>query len=151
MKTIKFTPIEELNHLYEIFGRGNHAALFQLLTDTLNVLHNRSQMLLSLVAICLTITGFSGPAIAATGPVERIFLGFGLVFVLLSALIILVGPLQIRWATEERAASLDEALVRLIGRRNQRTQRYHAASVCLILGLSGYVIAVLAFLLQAKA
>jgi len=148
--TTKLTPAEELNHLYTIFGRTHHATLFQLLTDALNVLHNRSQMLLSLIAICLTITGFSGPSIAATGPIERIFLGLGLGFVLISALIILVGPLQIRWATEERAASLDDALIRLIERRNKRTRRYHAASACLIVGLSGYVIAVLAFLLQAK-
>ncbi|HPF99089.1 MAG TPA: hypothetical protein PLE77_03410 [Kiritimatiellia bacterium] len=150
IKTINFTPPEELNHLYEIFGQGNHAALFQLLTDSLNILHNRSQMLLSLIAICLTITGFSGPSIAAVGPAERLFLGLGLTFVLASALIILVGPLQIRWATEERAEDLNQALTRLIERRNQRTRRYHLATFCLIVGLSGYVAALLAFLLQAK-
>ena len=69
---------------------------------------------------------------------------------LASALIILVGPLQIRWATEERAEDLNQALTRLIERRNQRTRRYHLATFCLIVGLSGYVAALLAFLLQAK-
>ena len=145
----KLTPEEELRYLHELYGADNHARLVTLLTDALNVLQSRSQMLLSLIAICLTITGFSGRQIAAANLFARTGIGVGLAFVLLSALIILVGPLRIEWATQMRSGSVEESLLLLIRRRNARSARYHAASVFLILGLTGYVASVLEYLFLA--
>jgi hypothetical protein len=144
----KLTPKEELHYLYELYGAGDHAKIYTILTDALNVLHSRSQMLLSLIAICLTITGFSGRQIAAANLFAKTGIGFGLAFVLVSALIILVGPLRIEWATQMRAGSVGETLLLLIERRNNRTTRYHLASVFLIIGLTGYVASVLEYLFQ---
>lgn len=144
----KLTPREELRYLYELYGAGDHARIYTILTDALNVLQSRSQMLLSLIAICLTITGFSGRQIAAANLFARIGIGFGLAFVLLSALIILVGPLRIEWATQIRAGNIEESLLLLIERRNKRTFRYHMASIFLIIGLTGYVVSVLEYLFQ---
>ena len=44
--------------------------------------------------------------------------------------------------------TIRESLIHLIVRRNERTTKYHLASTCLIIGLSGYVGSVLGYLLQ---
>ena len=43
----KLTPREELRYLYELYGEGDHARIYTILTDALNVLQTRSQMLLN--------------------------------------------------------------------------------------------------------
>jgi uncharacterized Tic20 family protein len=105
-------------------------------------------MLLGLVTICLTITGFSGPKVAESGPWSRFFVFVGVIAVLLSALFVLCGPLQIRWMTQYREDALDATLVQLLRRRNHRTALYHLAVTCLLIGLTGYVLSFAAFLLK---
>ena len=141
----KLTPVEELAYLKEIYG-DNPEKILAWVTNAYDVLQQRSAMLLSLVAVVLTITGFSGPTIAASGPVSRFCIGYGLALVLCSALMILAGPLQLRWATQWRGDSMDESLVNLIRRRNARTLKYHGAFALLCLGLTGYVGSLIAFL-----
>ncbi len=143
----KLTPIQELKYLRDIYGVDQNDKLYTHLADSFKVLQTRSQLLLSLVTICLTITGFSGPKIASSGLVSRYAIVFGLGFVLFSALVLLLGPLQLRWCTQNRAGTIDESLAMLIGQRNSRTTKYHIASTCLIIGLTGYVISVIYFLL----
>ncbi len=146
IKLRKLKPAEELSYLREVHGDEN-AKLFSLLIGHFEVLQSRAQMLLSLIAICLTITGFSGPQIAASSVQARMLLAFGLSFVLLAALILVMGPLQLRWGTQRRADTVSLSLEALIERRNARTDRYHVASVVLVLGLSGYMGSLLTFLL----
>ena len=139
-------PSEELAYLKEIHG-DDKSRLFSVLIGHLEVLQSRAQMLLSLIAICLTITGFSGPQIAQSGAAAQTLLGVGLSFVLSAALLLVMGPLQLRWGTQRRAESVDESLVALIERRNSRTKRYHIASVVLVIGLSGYMGSLLTFMM----
>ena len=144
----KRTPQEELDHLKDIYrGEDQTAKLYDNLTDSFKVLQNRAQMLLSLITITLTITGFSGPRIAASSLVARISIASGLILVLLSALILMAGPLRLRWCTRLRSSSIDQSLLKLIQQRNTRTRRYHLASVSLVLGLIGYVTSVISFLI----
>lgn len=142
------TPAQELAFLREIHGPNSDEKLFAFLMDSFNVLHNRSQMLLSLITICLTITGFSGPTIAASSGFSRLAIVFGLVFVLASALVLLTGPLDLRWVTRHSSGDIDQTLVVLLQRRNTRTTRFHIASACLVIGLAGYVFSVVGFLLS---
>ncbi len=139
-------PSEELAYLKEIHGEDS-SRLFSVLIGHFEVLQSRAQMLLSLIAICLTITGFSGPQIAQSGPTAQTLLAVGLSFVLSAALLLVMGPLQLRWGTQRRAETVDESLVALIERRNGRTQRYHVASVVLVIGLSGYMGSLLTFMM----
>lgn len=139
-------PSEELAYLKEIHG-DDKSRLFSVLIGHFEVLQSRAQMLLSLIAICLTITGFSGPQIARSGAAAQTLLGVGLSFVLSAALLLVMGPLQLRWGTQRRAESVDESLVALIERRNSRTKRYHIASVVLVIGLSGYMGSLLTFMM----
>ena len=141
----KLSPAEELAYLRELFGNSDEKIL-GVVTNAYDVLQARSQLLLSLVAVVLTITGFSGPTIAASGFFSRICIGYGLSFVLIASILILAGPLQLRWATQWRAGSVDESLINLIRRRNARTLKYHVAFGFLVIGLSGYVGSVIGFL-----
>jgi hypothetical protein len=143
----KLTPEEELAYLKELYA-GSHEKILAWVTNAYDVLQNRSSLLLSLVAVVLTITGFSGPTIAASGRFSRVCIGYGLTFVLISAVLILAGPLQLRWATQWRADSLDASLVNLIRRRNARTRKYHLAFALLVVGLTGYVGSVIGYLFR---
>jgi hypothetical protein len=143
----QLSPPEELEYLREIYGEDQHDRLYEVLTDAFNVLQNRAQMLLSLITITLTITGFSGPGIAASGPVGRWSIIFGLVLVLLSALILITGPLRLNWGTNWKSSTVEQSLIRLIHQRNFRTNRYHLASITLVLGMIGYVASVVSFLM----
>lgn len=129
----------------ELFG-GDHEKILRSVTNAYDVLQARSQLLLSLVAVVLTITGFSGPTMAASNTLSRICIGYGLSFVLIAAVLILAGPLQLRWATQWRGDSIDDSLIHLIRRRNVRTVKYHVAFGFLVIGLSGYVGSVIGFL-----
>ena len=146
-QTEQLSPAEELKFLKEIYGEERVDQKFDVLTDSFNVLQNRAQMLLSLITITLTITGFSGPAIAASSTLARFAIALGLVLVLLSAFILMVGPLRLNWCTRSRADSVDQTLIVLIMQRNQRTRRYHLASITLVVGLIGYVTSVISFLI----
>lgn len=143
----KLTPAEELAYLREIYG-GSDEKILAWVTGAYDVLQSRAQLLLSLVAVVLTITGFSGPTIAASGRLSMICIAYGLTFVLVSSVLILAGPLQLRWATQWRAGTIDESLERLIRRRNARTRKYHGALVLLVIGLTGYVGSVIGYLLR---
>jgi hypothetical protein len=142
------TPDQELDFLKQIYGSDRSDKLIEILTDSFNVLQNRAQMLLSLITITLTITGFSGPRIAESSLVARISIAFGLAFVLISALILMAGPLRINWCTRSKSVDIDQTLVKLIVQRNTRTNRYHLASITLVIGLIGYVSSVISFLIS---
>jgi len=146
-KTNYLDPAEELDYLKTIYGENQAEKLFAQLTDSFNVIQNRAQMLLSLITITLTITGFSGAKIAESSLFARLSIAFGLGFVLLSALILMAGPLRLNWCTRSRSKSLDQSLIKLIEQRNFRTERYHQASVALVVGLIGYVASVISFLI----
>jgi len=112
------TPDQELDFLKQIYGSDRSDKLIEILTDSFNVLQNRAQMLLSLITITLTITGFSGPRIAESSLVARISIAFGLAFVLISALILMAGPLRINWCTRSKSVDIDQTLVKLIDLRS---------------------------------
>lgn len=143
----KLTPAEELDYLKEIYG-GNREKILRSITKAYDILQQRTSLLLSLVAVVLTITGFSGPKIAASGHLSRLCIGYGLAFVLAAALTAFAGPLQLRWSTQWRGDSPDESLINLIRRRNVRTLKYHVAFGLLGVGLLGYIGSVIAYLFQ---
>jgi hypothetical protein len=109
------------------------------LKDSFSLLQARAQMLLGLATICLTITGFSGPRMAASNGWSRFFIGLGLSFVLLSVMALVAGPLRLRWMTAWKAEDVDQTLLLHLRQRNLRTVFYRAAMVLLMIGLTGYL------------
>jgi hypothetical protein len=145
---IRQTPEQELRYLLEIHGADNYSKVFDVLVKQFDVLQARAQLLLGLITICLAITGFSGPQIAASSAFSKFCIVCGLAFVLVAAVLILMGPLQLRWGTHRCADTIHGSIVHLLDRRNERTKKYHLASIFLILGLTGYVGSVLGYLFQ---
>lgn len=132
---------ERLLTLYD----GALPRCLDVLTHQFGVLQSRSQLLLTLATITLTITGFSGPRIAASGAVARWSLVVGLALVLLAVVLILLGTLRIRWMTQlvHDPASLAEA----IAYRDRKTRKYLLQLAILVAGLTAYVCAVIAYFL----
>ncbi|MEY4489733.1 MAG: hypothetical protein RIQ79_2241 [Verrucomicrobiota bacterium] len=142
---------DEARHLLAL-GGGVQGAL-KLLVQQFNVLQTRAQLLLTVATLALTITGFSGPRIAAAGDFQRYALAGGLVLVLASMLLILGGSLRIRWVTQFRAppGGDDAALLAQILCYRDRKTRFFFVELCLLLtGLSAYVAAIIGYFLFGK-
>lgn len=144
----ELNPSEEVAHLKTIFGDKSYSEIYHSLISTFMIIQNRGQILLSLATICLTITGFSGPKIAESNLYSRYCIGIGLSLVLVSIVIVLMGPLRIKWATQHRGETLELTIEELIRRRNVKTVQYHRAMLFLGLGLFFYVLSVVLFLIK---
>lgn len=123
---------------------------YAVLNGHYSVLQTRNQMMLALATLTLTITGFSGPKIAADNAVSRYALVAGLCLVLASVVLILVSSMRIRWLTSEGVQDPRGILVALIERRNRKTRLFHAQLLLLLMGLSSYVVGVIAYLLIGR-
>jgi hypothetical protein len=112
-----------------------------------DVIQARSQLLLTLSTLALTITGFSGPKIAQTNLFARYSMAIGIVFVLSAVVILLLGGLRIRWTTQFLGDDPHETLVRVIRYRNMKTRLYFIELGLLVVGLTAYVASVVTYLL----
>lgn len=144
----KLNPEEEIKFLRELYADENSTKILATLADSFTILQVRSQMLLGLVTICLTITGFSGIEIAQSGIYAKICIFIGIISVLITSLLLVIGPLRIQWLSQFKAASIEATLTELIRRRDQRTRLYHKATIYLIIGVSSYVFSLAFFLLN---
>lgn len=144
----ELNPAEELKHLKLIYGEESPAGVYSSLISSFAIIQTRGQILLSLATICLTITGFSGPKIAESNLISRYSIALGLAFVLVSIVVVLSGPMRIKWLTQQYAENMDKTMEELIRRRNVKTKQYHQAMVLLGVGLSFYVMSVVSFLVK---
>ena len=148
MSLKKLTPREEIEFLKEINGE-DYSKLFGSVKESFALLQMRSQMLLGLATICLTITGFSGPKMAQSNSFSRFFIGFGLSFVLAAIIAVVAGPLRLQWMTAWKADTLSETLIENIRRRDSKTRLYKIATALLLTGLTGYLLSLIFYLAVA--
>ena len=125
---------------------GDFSKCYDFVTKAFGVITQRTQMLLTLATLTLTITGFSGPKIAASNLLSRYTMIFGLVFVLCSILVSLVGVLRIRWTSEFLNLGPKPALIAVLKYRNGKTKYYIMGCILLVLGLTSYVTSVISYL-----
>ena len=130
-------PLDEARHLLGITGSIKPA--MDVLMVQFNVLQTRAQLLLSLATLTLTITGFSGPRIAAAGAFSRYALMVGLILVLCSVLLILWLGLRVRWVTQFRGKTDQDLLVAIIAYRDSKTRSFAWQIGLLAVGLAAYV------------
>jgi len=121
---------------------GDAARAVGLVESQLNVLQARGQVLLSLAGVVVTVTGFSGRAIAATGPGARGLLVAGLLLVLASAVWVCTRVASIKWVTTDLGDDLEESLAVMLSRRNGKTRAYRAGGWILSAGLASYCLAI---------
>jgi hypothetical protein len=129
---------------------GNHFQAFQVVERQLGVVVLRTQVLLSLCGIVITVTGFSGRAIAQTGTFARLSISLGIVVVLIAAATAIMGVLRVKWLTQITSDQALATIENAIGVREKKA-RYLAASLILFtLGFSLYVAAIAQLLMATK-
>ena len=142
MKRIK--PFEEAELMFSTFK--DFSKCYNIITSQLNILQSRHQMMLTLATLTLTITGFSGPKMAASNDISKYSMIIGIFWVLLSIIAILLSSINLVWFTQFHGETDEETLELLIERRNLRTKMFHGQLFMLVIGLTAYVIAVMGYL-----
>ena len=128
---------------------GTDLEAYHMLERQLSVLVMRTQVMLSLCGIVITVTGFSGRAVAQTGPVARVCITAGLLVVLLAAITAIAGVLRLRWLSETLGDDALENIVRGLVIRNRKSRFLGAALVLFAAGFSLYVVAIAQLLIAS--
>lgn len=144
-KKDRMSPEEEASKLLEYHHDWTQA--INSLTSNFQTLQNRTQIILTLATLTLTITGFSGPKIAASNVISSICMIGGLMFVLSSILMALIGTIRISWLTQIKAEGQTGLLTKMIAERNHRTTLFRWMLILLVVGLTLYVGSVITFLI----
>jgi hypothetical protein len=114
----------------------------------LSVLVLRTQVMLSLSGIVITVTGFSGRAIAQTNDLARVLVSLGILIVLAAAATGIGGVLRLRWLTQELTDDTRETLTRMLEIRDTKSKFLSAALVLFLLGFSCYCVAIAQMLIH---
>jgi hypothetical protein len=146
----KIDPESEAQRLEIIYpGEAGFSKSLDIIRHQFDVIQARSQLLLTVGTLALTITGFSGPAIARSGVFARYSMTFGIVFVLAALIVLLTGGLRIQWMTQFVSTDRRQMLIDIIQYRDQKTRLYMIELSLLVIGLSFYVASVVAYLINA--
>ena len=140
------TPSEEARQILQDH-QGDYPAGLKVITEQFTKLQNRSQILLTVGTIALTVTGFSGSKIAATGMIPRLLIVSGLAFVLSGIVVLLAQTLSLKWATQIRLSTQEQTLEAILTHRNKKTQTYGIALLLVVIGLALHVSSVGFYLL----
>lgn len=124
------------------FSNGDQARAFELVERQLSVLVLRTQVLLSLAGIVVTVTGFSGRTIAQTSEVARALIATGIVVVLAAAATAIGGVLRLKWLTQELGDQLEETLGRMLSLRDSKSRYLTVALGLFVVGFACYVAAI---------
>ncbi len=147
----KLSEREEARQMISIHGGiSGFAACLDLISQQLTVIQSRSQLLLTLSTLTLTITGFSGPQIARTNLFARSCIVLGISFVLLSTVLILLSSLHVKWVTQFAGENEETTLTEIICYRNRKTAFYFWELFLIVIGLSSYVISLVTYLLVTR-
>jgi hypothetical protein len=121
---------------------GSKHKAFAMVESQLAVLVLRTQVVLSLSGIVITVTGFSGRAIAETGLVARISIIGGLFLVLLAAAVGVWGVLRLKWFTQTIEPDILATLRAGIELRDRKSRFLRVALALFIAGFTFYCIAI---------
>lgn len=143
------TRAEEIDRILKLTNSDTERA-FGLVERQLSVLVLRTQVMLSLSGIVITVTGFSGRAIAQTNEVARTLVSAGILIVLAAAATAIGGVLRLKWLTQELGEDLHKTLDRMLQVRDEKSRFLSAALVLFIVGFSCYCIAIAQMLMHVK-
>ena len=142
-------PRAEAQRILSLFG-GKPADAFQLVERQLGVVVLRTQVLLSLCGIVITVTGFSGKAIAQTSALARGCIASGIFVVLASAATAIVGVLRLQWMSQVIGDDLLLTLENGIRIRDAKSRYLAAALILFVIGFGLYVGAIAQLLIAQK-
>jgi hypothetical protein len=130
--------------------RGDALAAYDLVERQLSVLVLRAQVMLSLSGIVVTVTGFSGRAIAETSQLARASISAGILVVLAAAVTAIGGVLKLRWLTQELSDDVVEMLARSIVARDRKARFLALSLLLFVIGFGLYCFAIAQLLLAAR-
>jgi hypothetical protein len=139
----------EADHILKLC-LGDHLRSYEIVERQLGVLVLRTQVLLSLSGIVITVTGFSGRAIAETSTPARICIAAGILLVLAAAVAGLWGVLRLRWLTQEIDDEPVVTLLRGLEVRDRKSRNLRVALLLFVLGFSLYCVAIAQLLIAAR-
>lgn len=131
-------------------GPGRLSQCLKVVSAQLQVMQLRAQTLLGLATLVITVTGFSGPKMAASNLFSRYSMALGLL-VTLSSVVMLLLNLRVRWITQFSDEDALDRLVDIIEYRNALTVRFLRQILVLGAGLACYVASVIGYLVIGDA
>jgi len=140
---------DEAERIYKLAG-GDTLRAYEMVERQLSVLVLRTQVMLSLSGIVITVTGFSGRAIAQTSNLARYSIASGILVVLASAAAAIWGVLRLSWLTQTIQEDTLAMLTHGIEIRNAKSRFLGVALVLFICGFSLYCFAIAQLLLAAR-
>jgi hypothetical protein len=115
-----------------------------------SVLVLRTQVMLSLSGIVVTVTGFSGRSIAQVGALAKVCITSGICMVLAAAVVAMLGVMRVRWLTQTLMGADPEAIVlRGLRQRDQKGASLRTATLLFVVGFALYCIAIAQLLWRA--
>ncbi|MCC6649374.1 MAG: hypothetical protein IT374_27865 [Polyangiaceae bacterium] len=129
---------------------GDAARAFEVVERQLSVTVVRTQVLLSLSGIVITVTGFSGEAIARVGLAAKASISLGILLVLAAAVTVILGVLRVRWLTQVLTDDPSETLLLALRVRDDKSASLARASWLFAAGFSLYCVAIAQLLLHAR-
>jgi hypothetical protein len=132
---------DEAGAILDLCEGSKHKA-FAMVEGQLAVLVLRTQVVLSLSGIVITVTGFSGRAIAETGLLARISIISGLFLVLFAAAVGVWGVLRLKWFTQTIQPDILATLRAGIELRDRKSRFLRAALALFIAGFTLYCVAI---------
>jgi hypothetical protein len=142
------TAEEEARKMVAAFPNQD-AFLFGLLERQLNILHQRSQVVIGFAAVAITTTGFSGRLIAGTNTLAQILIIAAMALILASCLWIFVRVLAVKWVlTRSIQPDIVLTIAAIIACRDSKTSAYRLGSIGVFLGLAIYAAAMAIMLLN---
>ena len=130
--------------------RGDPVKAYELVQSQLSVLVLRTQVMLSLSGIVITVTGFSGRAIAQTSELARNLVASGIVIVLGAAGVAIGGVLRLKWLTQQMTDDTEATLVRMLDMRDQKSRYLNVALLVFMVGFACYCVAIALMLLSTQ-
>jgi hypothetical protein len=122
--------------------KGDPGRAYEVVQSQFSVLVLRTQVMLSLSGIVITVTGFSGRTIAQTSEVARLLVAAGILIVLLAAGVGIGGVLRLRWLTQELTEDTEQTLTRMLDLRDTKSRYLAVALVLFVVGFACYCVAI---------
>jgi hypothetical protein len=116
---------------------GEPRLAYEMVERQLSVIVVRTQVMLSLSGIVITVTGFSGRAVAQVSLLARTLITVGMFVVLAAAAVAIIGVFRVRWLTQTISDDPLETVERALAIRDQKA-RYLLIS--LLLWVAGFAL-----------
>jgi len=140
---------DEAQRILTLAG-GDYGKAVESVQGQFSVLVLRTQVMLSLSGIVVTVTGFSGRAIAETSDLARLSISLGIILVLAAAVTAIGGVLRLKWLTQDLGDEPLPTIRKMLAMRDRKTKFLAAALVLFTAGFACYCLAIAQLLLAAK-